>query len=134
MEKMFEIATRKQFRFDTPQGKLMVEDLWDLPLVTTKQNRANLDDVARGLSAEVKAQESNESFVYVSKTKDNSAEVKFEIVKYIISVKLAEQNAEKEKIANKQQKEKLLEAIAQKESENLKSMSLDELRDMASRL
>ena len=58
---IFEQATRAKIRFSTPVGMLSVEDLWDLPL-TSARARANLDDVARLLDAELKST-SSVSFV-----------------------------------------------------------------------
>ena len=46
---IFEMATRKKIRFNSPQGDLSTEDLWDLPLSSKVNGKANLDDIAKDL-------------------------------------------------------------------------------------
>ena len=41
---MFEQAARMKLRFDTPRGALSAEDLWDLPLTSTRG--LSLNDIA----------------------------------------------------------------------------------------
>lgn len=43
---MFIKASRTKLRFESPKGLLSVEDLWDLPLIST-MGKANLDDIAK---------------------------------------------------------------------------------------
>lgn len=129
---MFEKAARLKLRFDSPQGQLSVEDIWDLPL-TSATNRANLDDVARKLSKQVKEAET-ESFV-IKPAKANEATVlKFDIVKHIIEVRLAENEAAATARANKEKKQQLLSLIAQKENEQLAGQSIEDLRKMVEAL
>ena len=85
---MYEKALRMKLRFETPQGPLTVEDLWDLPLQTTRANRASLDDVARGLHLQLKSG-ADISFVDTAKKSDPTAQLKFDIAKHIIDVRLA---------------------------------------------
>ena len=66
----FEKASRIRLRFDTPQGSLTVEDLWQLPL-TSRTGRANLDDIAKSLNRQLK-ETAEESFV-VKNNKTNEA-------------------------------------------------------------
>lgn len=132
MENMFERATRGKVRYETPKGYLSVEDLWDLPL-TSRTNKANLDDIARGLNKQLKETD-EESFVVKRRSENEEVRLKFDIVKYIIDVRLQENEEADKKAAIKQKKERLLTIIAQKEDEQLLGTSLDELKAMAESL
>lgn len=125
---MFEQATRMKLRFNTPQGQLSVEDLWDLPLTSTT-NKANLDAIAVGLYAELNSNR-NISFVNSGSAGDQTLQLKFDIVKHIIDVRKAENASAVEARARKDQKQRLLELINQKENESLAGKSIDELRKM----
>jgi hypothetical protein len=127
---MFQKAARKKLRFESPQGLLSVEDLWDLPL---QSGKANLDDIAKALFRRVKDQD-NVSFVVKSKTQDDTLQLKFDIVKYIIDVRLAEAEVADTAKINKEKKQQILAIIAAKENESLMGTSLDELRKMAESL
>lgn len=124
---MFQQAARLKLRFITPIGNLTVEDLWDLPLTTTKANKASLDDVARSLHLQLQSN-ADISFVNTSTMTDPTVKLSFDIVKHIIDVRLAENAAEALKKANKERKQHLLGILAQKENENLSQLSMDELR------
>lgn len=129
MENLFILATRKQFRFASPAGALGVEDLWALPL-TSKTNRANLDDVARVLHADLK--ETGEVVSFVSATAGSAhkeeLEAKFEIVKHIIGVRLAENAAALEKGARAEKRQKILEIIESKKDKALSEASIEDLQ------
>lgn len=126
---IFEQASRAKLRFDTQVGMLTTEDLWSLPL--TSKTKVNLDDIAIGLSAQLKA--TSESFVSTSKT-DEVLSLKLEVVKHIIGVRVAENNDRLEAEKRRQQREQIQSLIARKESESLESLSLDELRELAKNL
>jgi hypothetical protein len=128
---MFQKASRKKLRFESPQGLLSVEDLWDLPLQSSKA--ANLDDIAKALFRKVKDQD-DVSFVVKSKAQDDTLQLKFDVVKHIIDVRLAEAEVAETAKANKEKKQQILAIIAAKESEALMGSSLDELRRMAESL
>lgn len=121
---MFEKATRMKLRFETTKGNVTIEDLWDLPL----ESRASisLDWLAKKLNKEVKENE-EESFVVKKSSKNEISELKFEIVKYIIGVKLKEQEKRLMESKNREEKEKILEAIEKKDHEDLYSKSKEEL-------
>ena len=129
---MFFAITRMKARFESPQGQLTVEDLWDIPLTSSK-NKANLDDIARGLSRHVRESET-ESFVTKPPKTNEAAILKLEAIKHIISVRLAEQEAAALIRANKEKKYQIMEIIAQKENEHLASQSIDDLRKMVESL
>ena len=128
---MFAFATRKKFRFDTCKGQVTVEDLWDLPLTATN-GRPNLDDIAKELYKKMK-DENEMSFVKPTSQVNkefNIIKAKFDIVKYIIDVKLAEAEAAKKAKEIKARNQRILGLIAQKEDEALASKSKEELLAM----
>ena len=123
---MFEEATRLKLRFNTGLGNLAVEDLWDLPLLGEK---ASLDSIAKWLNKAIK-EESEESFV-VKKTIANAVlNLKFEIVKHIIDVKLEEAERREKAAETKAKKERIMAILEEKQDDDLKSKSADELKDL----
>jgi len=123
---MFEIATRQKFQFTSAIGRLTVTELWDLPLTSLKG--ANLNDVAKAVSRDLKAQDEDNfvsTSVNTSKTKN---EQKLELVKYIIAVKQQE-NAQRIESAEKaKRKEQLLTLLAKKKDEILENKTLEEIQ------
>jgi hypothetical protein len=129
---MFEKASRMQLRFDTSLGLLSVEDLWELPL-SSKSGRANLDDIAIGLHKQLK-DGSDVSFVVKERKSDEVVQLKFDIVKHIIDVLLLEQQAREEAKSRREQKQKILAILADKQDEALKGKSIEELTALAEAL
>lgn len=123
---MFELASRLKVRFPTSLGQLTVEDLWDLPL-TSKTGKVNLDDIARQLHKDLKNTE-EESFVLTPARKDKVIELKFEIVKHVIKTIMEEREEAKKKVEKKEQRQRLMALIEEKQDESLKSESIDVLK------
>jgi hypothetical protein len=128
---MFEKATRKKLRFESPIGALSVEDLWDIPLTST--SKTNLDDIARALYRQLKSSD-DVSFVKTESKSDETVQLKFDIVKHIIDVKVAEREAAQTASKNRERRQQILEIINRKENENLANSSIDELRKLAEAL
>jgi hypothetical protein len=128
---IFERAARLGLRFATTRGLLTTEDLWGMPLASS--DGFDLDTVARGLHRRLK---DTEDVSFVAKASNVSAtdELAFEIVKHVIEVKLAEQDAVKTRAANREKKRKLLALIAEKQDESLKASSVEELQAMVEAL
>lgn len=124
---IFEYATRNKLRFQSSQGLLTVEQLWELPLTTRSNNKTSLDLVARAIYNQVKEQ-GEISFVDPKSTADKSLEISLEIVKYIISVRQSEAQAAEQATIKSQKAAKLRDAIARAEDKSLESKSLDELK------
>jgi hypothetical protein len=129
---MFEKASRLKVRFDSGKGQLTIEDLWDLPL-TSNANRANLDDIARGLHKQLK-NDDDVSFVIKDKKSDTTVQLKFDIVKHIIEIRLAEDEARSKAHENSVKKQSILQLIAERQNEELKGKSLDDLKAMVAEL
>lgn len=132
---IFEYASKQKLRFSSIKGSLTVEDLWDLPLVHSKN--ANLDAVARTCNDALKGL-GDESFVHMpgttTKRGQKVAQAKLDIVKRIIEVKIEELEANKAAVENRAQKKRILEIIASKQDEALSNKSIDELTQMVSGL
>lgn len=126
---IFEQASRQKVRFSGPQGTLSVEDLWDLPLTSTK-SRANLDELAVQLHGELE-QSGPRSFVGAANPASAVTQLKFDLVKYVIDVKMAENAAERTRRDSAARKQQLLELIERKETESLQNLSIEELRALA---
>lgn len=121
MEKVFENATRGKYRFSF-RGSITVEDLWDL-------FPQNLDTIYKALIKELK-QEQEESLLSEKTKADTVLDEKISIIRYIVSVKLKEAEDKKNEKALKDQKQKILSIIADKEDGELKGKSIDELKNM----
>lgn len=120
MEKnLFEVATRKAYRFQSTKGLLTVEDLWQL---STK----SLDDIYKKLNAEKKTAE-EESLLSTKSAGETDLDNKIEIIKYIVEVKLKELEDRKNAAAVKARNERIMEMIKEKEDEELKKMTKEEL-------
>ena len=125
MEKMFEYATRNKVRFPF-KGLISVEDLWDLTLT-------NLDSIYKTLNKQVKQSE-EESLLNTKTTVDKELDVQIAIVKHIVAVKLAEQEAREKASAKKAQKQKIMAIIASKQDEALQNSSVEDLQRMLDEL
>ena len=132
---MFEKASRLKLRYDTPQGTLSTEDLWDLPLtVRTGSGRANLDDLARSLDKQIKETGEVVSYVDETRTSDEKLQLRFDIVLHIIKARKAENQTLLESQTRATQKQQLLALIVQKKNESLTGKSLEELQAMVNAL
>jgi hypothetical protein len=129
---LFERCTRLKVRFSSPQGLLSVEDLWDLPLTGTNPNRANLNDIAKGLHSQLKDEEV--SFVPTAKKAEDLEQAllntMFETIKHIIGVKVAERDAREAAAEKAKKKQVLLAALAAAEAREVDAKSPEEIRKM----
>lgn len=125
---IFEVASRQKLRFDTVRGQVSVEDLWDLPL-TSNTGKPNLDSIAVDLHK--KMNESSLSFVS-NRTKDQTeTAVKFQLVKHVIDVKMAEA-AEAASARDRAEKRNLiLGEINRRQEQELLNLPLEELQKLA---
>lgn len=125
MEKMFEFALKNKVRFPY-KGLVSVEDLWDLSV-------RDLDGIFKTLNAQVK--KSQEESLLATKTKeDETLSVQIEIVKHIVKTKLDEAETAKQNKELKEKKQKIMEMIAEKKDEALRSASVEELQAMLDNL
>ena len=123
---IFEKASRLNLRFSTSKGQLTTEDLWGLPLTTTKTDGASLDNLARSLNKQIKEIDT-ESFVTPATKTDEALQLRFDIVKHVIAVRQTENATALAAKARADQKQKLLELRDRKQNAQLESLSLEEI-------
>lgn len=126
---MFEKATRQKLRFDTDKGRISVEELWELPLISKSGAAVNLDDIAKALFAQLK-DTSEVSFVTDVQPANDTLRLKFEIVKHIIDVKLAEREQAANAAKNSEQRQMIMGLIEAKKAEALAGSSIEDLQKM----
>lgn len=119
MEKnLFEIATRNRYRFNY-KGVMTVEDLWNL-------NVEALDAIFKTLNRQKKTAD-EDSLLTTKSAEDTELANKIELVKYIVSVKLAEAAERVSSAEKKAQRDKIMEIVAKKKDKALEDMGIDEL-------
>lgn len=133
MNDLFVNASRLKLRFDTKQGQLSTEDLWDLPLLSTRANVATLDDLAVTLNTAL-TNAGTTSFVKKATRPNEILKLKFDVVLHVIEVKQAEEEAAELKKTNAYKKQQILEIIARKETDDLAGKSTEELRQLVAAL
>jgi len=116
---LFIQATRQAIRFNH-KGQITVEDLWHLGLET-------LDIVAKGLYKQLQ-ENVDISFINGTTKSDKAVQLKFDIVKYIISVKLEEKETARIQAEKAHKRQHLAQLIFDKQNEVLSSKSLEELQ------
>lgn len=115
---LFEVATRENYLFPF-KGMINVIDLWNLSLT-------NLDSVFKTLNVEVKKSE-EESLLNAKTKEDEELTNKIDIIKYIVSKKLAEKEARENEKKNKEKRQRILEIKAKRQDEALENMSDEDL-------
>ncbi|PIH59048.1 hypothetical protein [Paenibacillus sp. LK1] len=124
-ENIFEIATKTKIRFQF-KGLISTEDLWDLSV-------ENLDSIFKTLNSQLK-QVKEESLLNSKTKEDKELDVKIELVRYIVSTKLAEKEAQFKAKAQKEQKQKIQEILFTKQNQELENKSVKELQAMLGQL
>nr|DAK01333.1 MAG TPA: Tex-like protein N-terminal domain [Caudoviricetes sp.] len=119
MEKnLFEIATRYRYRFNY-KGVMTVEDLWSLRV-------EDLDAIFKMLNRQKKTAD-EDSLLATKSAEDQDLANKIDIVRYIVSVKLAEAAERVSAAEKKAQRDKIMEIVAKKKDKALEDMGIDDL-------
>ena len=119
---LFELAARRQFRFESPRGLLTVEDLFELPLT----GKLSLNTVAQLVNRDVKAL-TEESFVDTPTIQASLATDKLELVKRVIAIR-KEEGEQQDRARNAAaQKQILLAALERKDQQDINELTREEL-------
>ena len=129
---IFEHASKAKLRFQTVKGNLTVEQLWDLPL---DKGEVNLYQLATELLVDIQNKpEQALSFFKKTTSKNELAQLKFDIVKHIVTTKVAEIEDKTNEAVKQSEIAELDRLIAAKEAEAKAGLSLDELKAMKAKL
>ena len=118
---IFEVAIRSKMRFPF-KGVLSTEDLFDLTV-------EDLDTIFKTLNSQIK-QVKEESLLSNRTKEDKILDTKIEIIKYIVSVKLAELELKLKEKENRAKKQKILSILSVKQDEEIQNKSVEELTAM----
>lgn len=119
MEKnLFEIATRNRYRFNY-KGVMTVEDLWSLRV-------EDLDAIFKMLNRQKKTAD-EDSLLATKSAEDQDLANKIDIVRCIVSVKLAEAAERVSAAEKKAQRDKIMEIVAKKKDKALEDMGIEDL-------
>lgn len=124
--KIFYQALRKRLRFSTATGELTTEQLWEIPLTSSKG--VSLDTIAKSTHRTLKDMD-EESFVTAVKNPEKGLlELKLDILKEVIRIR-QEEIAELSEATNKKQlKQQLTDILAQKQQKSLLDLSEEEIQ------
>lgn len=126
MSNIFKQAAQLKMRFPSVRGFLIAEQLFDLPL--TSKNGFDLDTVAKDVNKLLKEQ-AEESFVSTTENPQATTyQLMLDIVKEIIADKLAEAAAARTRSANAAERQRLLALLDEKNNDELKGLSKEELQ------
>lgn len=127
MSDIFEKAALYGLRYSYGGNLLTTEDLFKLPL--TSKTRANLNDIAKTINNELKLSE-EEDFVGETSKGNTTAQLKMEIVKYVINYRKKVMQETAQKAEKQQQKQRILQILADKQDQSLQQMDEKALKDM----
>lgn len=116
---MYKKALRAKLRFSTTKGKLTTEDLFDLSLT-------DLNNLAIALDKKL-SETPRKSFISDIAPDTQEDELRFNIVKDVINLKLAERHAAQNAKAKAAEKAQLLEILHRKQNEALENLSVAEI-------
>ena len=122
---IFEKATRSQLRFPSSVGPLNVEQVWALPLNSTRG--ASLKELAIAFDKKLKESSEISFLAEDNKPADQVVQLQFDIVKHIYETKKAENKAQADAALSKAREQKLLELLEKKRDAKVEAMSEDEI-------
>lgn len=121
---IFEKATRGKYRYHF-NGQINTEDLFDLSV-------EELDKIFKELNGIVK--QADEESLLDNSSMDDKLSTKIEIIKYIVKAKLEEKEANQLAKEKAIQRQKILAIMAERDDEELKNMSKEELEEMLNKM
>jgi hypothetical protein len=121
---MYKDAARLKLRFNTSKGSLAVEQLFDL-------SQTEIANCIRSIKKLLKKNDDDElSFLDQTNKVDTTEQLRFDILKDIYLTKKKESEDARNEAEVKQFEQRIMALISEKEEDNLRGKSLDELKAM----
>ncbi len=117
---LFIEASRRKIRFASNKGSLEVSDLWDLSLTS-------LDAIAVSLDEQIQ-KAGKKSFLAKRAASTLELDIAFEIVKFVLETRVAENEASKLKADKESQKAFLSNLLKEKQMDEIKGLSAEEIQ------
>lgn len=118
---LFKNAVKNKYRFPY-KGSINVEALYDLPVM-------DLNNIYQKLNADLKRENEDSLFEVKNKNKIELQD-KIDIIKLIAEEKIAEKDAARKRAETRRKNQRIMELIANKQDEDLKSKSVEELEKL----
>lgn len=122
----FELAVKLKVRFATSRGDASLEQLYDMPL--TSRNGFDLDTTARSVYQELKSIDEVSFVSSVPNKAKDLLQLKLDLITHVIASKLDENSKVLKAAKNKEERQKLLAILNQKQDEELSTLSADEIK------
>jgi len=116
---LFIEASRRKLRFNSNKGSLNVDDLWDVPLEF-------LDNLAVALEEQIQ-KAGKKSFLAKRSASTLQLDISFEIAKYVLETRVAEDEARKDKASKEAKRSQLKALLEEKQMEKIKGQSVEEI-------
>lgn len=121
-------ATRQALRFESPTGaSYTTEQLWQLPLQTTRTTQSDLDGVGKVLLRDLRQQEEESLITPANNAPKKVLQLKLEVVKAIIETKQAENAAKVAEADRASQRVQLRQLLAEKHAEEFKALPKEQI-------
>lgn len=123
---MYKKASRICLRFQTDRGMLSVEQLWSL---TTGE----ISKLIKSLKQQIKKDELDDELSFLEDNNTPASDelyLRFDILKDIYMTKKSEIEYQRDKKDVDKHNEKIMALISEKEDENLREMSVDDLKKL----
>lgn len=121
-------ATRLALRFDgEAQVNLTTEQLWQLPLTTTRTNQSSLDGVGKIIMRELREQGEDSLVAPANNAPKKLLQLKLEVVKAIIDNRQAENSEKAAKLGATSEAARLREILETKKAADLQNLPTEEI-------
>ena len=117
---LFIQASRRKLRFSSSKGSLGIDDLWDLSLPSLDAIAVNLDEQIQKVG--------KKSFLAKRAASTLELDIAFEIVKFVLETRVAENEASKLKADKEAQKAFLTNLLKEKQMDEIKGLSAEEIQ------
>lgn len=120
----FKKASKQKLRIETSRGLLSVEQLWDLPYTELERSIRAIKKVLK------KNDDDDLAFLDNTNTVDPETQLQFDILKEVYLDKKKEAEERRSKAEKRAHNKKIAELISEKEEEELKGKSKEELEKL----